>query len=206
MPPPTQRWIATVSDGERPDRQRQVEIAVRVDPPERTHRCAPADRLERGDLVDRRDLRRTRDRATRERRARISARPRPGAAAPRRWRRGASRRPAPAAPSAPASGSIPASHTRERSFRSRSTIITCSAASFTSSMSSPRRPRALDRHRPQQVAAPGEKELGRRGDDRPARRRRAAAGAAAEAVRARPRAPAGSPSNGAERCWTRFTW
>ena len=31
MPPPTQRWIAPVGDGERADRQREVEVAVRLD-------------------------------------------------------------------------------------------------------------------------------------------------------------------------------
>src|SRR5918996_665922 len=35
---------------------------------------------------------------------------------------------------------LPGSHTRERSFRSRSTIMTCSAASFSDSRSSPASP------------------------------------------------------------------
>ena len=70
----------------------------------------------------------------------------------------------------------------------------------------PGRPRALDRLGHEPAPAAGEEELGRGRDDRPARRRRAAAAAAGEAARARRRAPAGSPSNGAERCWTRFTW
>ena len=66
---------------------------------------------------------------------------------------------------------LPGSQTRERSLRSRSTIITCSAASFAEPASSPaaaRRARSLDRARPDAAAAPREEELGRAGDDRPA--------------------------------------
>ena len=65
-------------DRERPDRQRQVEVAVRIDPADRSHRRAAPDRLERCDVVDGGDLGRTRDRSAREGRPRISARPTPG--------------------------------------------------------------------------------------------------------------------------------
>ena len=57
-----------LGDGEGADRERELEVAVRPDPAERAHRRAAADGLERRDLVDRRDLRRARDRAARERR------------------------------------------------------------------------------------------------------------------------------------------
>ena len=66
MPPPTHRWIRAVGDGERADRQREVEVAVRMDASERAHRRAAADRLERGDHVERRDLRAAGDRAARQ--------------------------------------------------------------------------------------------------------------------------------------------
>jgi hypothetical protein len=55
-------------DGERPDRERELEVAVAVDAPERPHRRAAPDGLELRDQVDRRDLRGTRDRAARKRR------------------------------------------------------------------------------------------------------------------------------------------
>ena len=64
----------------------------------------------------------------------------------------------------------------------------------------------LDRARPDAAARAGEEELGRAGHDRPAVARRAARDGGAGAARARTRARAGSPSNGAERCWTRLTW
>ena len=138
MPPPTQRWICPVGDRERADRERELEVAVRLDPPERAHRRAAADRLERGDQVERRDLRAAGDRAAgqhgveqlRERHVRR-------AAPPRRSRRGASRRRARARRAARASARCRARQTRERSFRSRSTIITCSAASFADSTGTP---------------------------------------------------------------------
>ncbi len=60
---------------------------------------------------------------------------------------------------------VPASQMRERSFRSRSTIMTCSAASFgeaRSSVAVAARSRALDGHRPDEVAAAGEEQLRRR--------------------------------------------
>ena len=65
-PPPTQRWTAPVGDRERPDRQRELEVAVAVHAPERAHRRAATDRLERRDRVDRGDLRRAGDRAAGE--------------------------------------------------------------------------------------------------------------------------------------------
>ncbi len=66
---------------------------------------------------------------------------------------------------------LPGSHTRERSLRSRSTIITCSAASFSESRARRgrrQRPRSLDRHRPDAPSTAREEQLGRSGDDRPA--------------------------------------
>ena len=45
-------------DGERANRQREVEVSVRVDASERPHRRAATDRLERRDVVESRDLRR----------------------------------------------------------------------------------------------------------------------------------------------------
>ncbi len=101
----------------------------------------------------------------------------------------------------------PGSHTRERSLRSRSTIIVCSAASFSDSRRSsspsgrvpligivrsvrPRRWRkssgdAETTAQPSPTSGSGWS--GRSGASRAAR-------------------PAGSPRNGAERCWTTFTW
>ena len=67
-PPPTQRCIEPALDRERADRERELEVAVAPDASERAHRGAAADRLELRDQVDRRDLRRTGDRAARERR------------------------------------------------------------------------------------------------------------------------------------------
>jgi hypothetical protein len=43
----------TVRDRERPDRERQVEVAVRVHPPERAHRRPASDRLECPDQLER---------------------------------------------------------------------------------------------------------------------------------------------------------
>ena len=68
------------------------------------------------------------------------------------------------------------------------------------------RARALDRHRPDPVAAAGEEELRRGGHDRPVvGDERLGSGADAEA-RAAPPATMGRPANGACRCWTRLTW
>ena len=66
MPPPTQRWIRPVGDREGADRQRELEVAVAAHDAERAHRGAAADGLELGDQVDGGDLRRARDRASRE--------------------------------------------------------------------------------------------------------------------------------------------
>ena len=60
---------APLRDGERPDRQREIEVAVPVDPSERAHRSTASDRFDLGDQVHGRDLRSTRDRPARERRA-----------------------------------------------------------------------------------------------------------------------------------------
>src|SRR5205823_11304716 len=57
---------APVRDGKGPDREREVEVAVRTDAPEGAHRRTPADRLELRDPVDRRNLRRPGDRTARE--------------------------------------------------------------------------------------------------------------------------------------------
>ena len=79
-----------LGDGERADRQREVEVAVAADDAERSHRGATADRLERGDQVERGDLRRAGDRAAREGRVRAARRGRRRrGACPRPSRRGA---------------------------------------------------------------------------------------------------------------------
>ena len=128
---------APVGDREGADRERQLEVAVAVHPPERTHRRAASDGLERRDQVDRGDLRRTRHRAAGERRREQLRQPDPG---PQRALDGRDHvldaGQSAASPSAPASARIRGTHTRERSLRSRSTIITCSAASFEDSRSS----------------------------------------------------------------------
>ena len=158
--------------------------------PERAHGGAPADRLELRDQIHGSDLRRARDRAAGERRRRGAPRgPRRRGAFPPRSRPCARRPRARASAISSGQRTVPGSHTRERSFRSRSTIITCSAASFSDSASSAalaERSRALDRHRPDPPPAAGEEELGRGGDDRPAvaDERLARAAAAASASRA----------------------
>ena len=169
MPPPTQRWI-------RPSATASVRIVSasskspsgRSDA-ERAHRGAAADRLERGDQVDGRDLRRAGDRAAGEGRARGSRRARrPGRSVPStvetrcvtpassRW--------------AISSGQVtePGSQTRARSLRSRSTIITCSAPSFSPSTSTPAGRVPLIGEVTSRRAAAREEELGRGRDDRPA--------------------------------------
>ena len=95
----------------------------------------------------------------------------------------------------------PGSQTRERSFRSRSTIITCSAASFSPSTCSPsgrvplighvhtRRPRRPRNSSGEADAIAQPPPLSKRGS-----KESSSAPSAA-----------GSPSNGAERCWTRLT-
>ena len=202
MPPPTQRWIVPVGDRERPDREREVEVAVPADPPERAHRRAAAHRLELGD---------------RGRPPRSSARPSPSrrGTSPRGSRR--ARLPSRSVPSTvetmcstPASSRVamssgqrtdPGSQTRERSLRSRSTIITCSAASFSDARSSCRasaRPRALDRHRPDAARRAARGRAPARRTRPPSRRRRTASRMQRPQRRERaPRAPAGSPANGA---------
>ena len=200
---------APVCDRERADREREVEVAVRAGSCRArpsTLRGRPA-RAPRCGRWPRSSARRSPSRrGTSPRAARSATRPR--GACPRRARRGARRRPAVARVISSGHVTEPGSQTRDRSFRSRSTIITCSAASF-SRLGEPlaaRRARALDRHRPDPATAAREEELGRGGDDRPAvadERPRDAAAAAAQAAR---RGPAGSPRNGADRCWTRFTW
>jgi hypothetical protein len=67
-----------VGDRERPDGQREVEVAVPVDAPERAHRGAATHRLELGDQVDRGDLGRAGHRASRERRLEDLGQPDPG--------------------------------------------------------------------------------------------------------------------------------
>ena len=141
MPPPTQRWRRPLGDGERPDRQRELEVAVAVHAPERpidaprptgsSAAIRSTAAIFGAPVIDPPGKRRLRG----SRRAR-----RPAAARPRPSRRGA-RRPR-AARGVISSGqrTLPGSQTRERSLRSRSTIITCSAASFAEASSSARRP------------------------------------------------------------------
>src|SRR5581483_1343529 len=54
---------ATLRDRERTDRQCEVEVAVRMDAPQRSHRRAAPDGLERGDELERGELRAAGDRA-----------------------------------------------------------------------------------------------------------------------------------------------
>ena len=101
----------------------------------------------------------------------------------------------------------PVSQTRERSFRSRSTIITCSAASFSDSVS-PAPPAGrvpligiVQTRRPLRARkTSGEAETIAQPSPTNGRRCSGRSGASLSAK------PAGSPRNGAERCWTRFTW
>ncbi len=70
-----------------------------------------------------------------------------------------------------ATRTLPGRQTRPRSFRSRSTIMTCSARSLglaAIGSPAPAGPRALDRHRAGAVAARLQEELRRGRDDRPA--------------------------------------
>ena len=80
-----------------------------------------------------------------------------------------------------------------RSFRSRSTIITCSAASLSDSVSPfpSGRPRALDGHRPHAPTPARKEQLGGGGNDRPAVACEPRADGAAAADRASRRGPRG---------------
>ena len=97
----------------------------------------------------------------------------------------------------------PGSQTRERSLRSRSTIITCSAASFSPSTCSPsgRVPLigAVQTRRPRRARKSS-------GEADTTAQPSPASVARPEARRAGRRARRRSPSNGAARCWTRLTW
>ena len=212
MPPPTQRWIApsaiaNVRIVSARSRSPFAVDRVRARPWTRLGRPARA-----GDEVDRRDLRRARHGAAREGRREELREPDAVAQRPLdRARPCARRRPARAVcHRAPASAPSPASHTRERSFRSRSTIITCSAASFSEARSSrgfAERPRPLDRHRPDALAAPREGRARATRRRSPSRRRRTATAASGRSGASALRELAqGRPRTGASRCWTRLTW
>ncbi len=157
MPPPTHRWIrpaATAKVRIVSARSRSPFERIR---PERAHRGAPADRLERGDVVDGGDLRSAGDRAAGEGRGEQLGERRVLAQRPLH-RRDEMRRPPPARRAAISSGqrTLPGSQTRERSLRSRSTIITFSAASFGRDQlgRAADRARPLDRGRPGAAPAP----------------------------------------------------
>ena len=110
-----------LGDRERPDRQREVEVAVRVHAADGAHRGAAADRLESGDVVDRGDLRRAGDRAARERRLEQLGQPDPLPERPLdRGDQVLHARQLVLVPSAPASGRCPArTRARGRSARGR---------------------------------------------------------------------------------------
>ena len=155
-------------DGEGADRQRQLEVAVRLDRPERAHRRAAADGLEPRDVVDRGDLRRARDRAARERRAQDLGE-------------------ADAGPQPAFDGRDEMRHARELALRhqlgpadrpdlahAREIValqvddhhVLGGVLRVVDVLAD--RARALDRHRPEPLAAAREEELRRGGDDRPA--------------------------------------
>ena len=207
MPPPTQRCTRPCGDANVRIVSARSKSPFGPERPERAHRRAAADRLERGDQVERRDLRRAGHRAAGERRREdLRERRRRRAAGPRRSRRGASR---------PASSRCAISSGQRTDPARRRARGRCARGRRSSRArrrpSRPRRPRPRARVPLIGIVRSGDprrarKQLRRGRDDRPAvageRPRHGAAGAA----RARPRAPAGSPANGADRCWTRFTW
>jgi hypothetical protein len=100
---------------------------------------------------------------------------------------------------------VPGSLTRDRSLRSRSTIITCSAVSFGSSMSTPagRVPligfvTSVSPRRARNSSGDAET------TDQPSPSNGSACSGRNGASDAA--SPCTSPANGADRCWTRFTW
>ena len=102
---------------------------------------------------------------------------------------------------------VPASQTRERSFRSRSTIITCSAASFSDARSSAAAPRGrvpligIVRIRSPRRArkSSGEAETTAQSPLTKGSGCSGRSGKASASAR-------GFPANGAWRCWTTLTW
>ena len=126
-----------VGDGEGANRECQVDVAVRVDAPERAHRRAATDRLECGDHAERAIFGQPVTDPPGSTASRSSVRPTSSRSSASTV---ATRCVTPASSrSASSSGqrTVPARATRARSFRSRSTIITCSAASFADSTGTP---------------------------------------------------------------------
>jgi hypothetical protein len=178
-----------LGDRERPDRQREVEVAVAADDAERSHRRAAADRLERGDQVERGDLGRAGDRAAREGgREKLGQ---PDIRPQRPLDRGDEMRDA---------GELALGHQLRPVHRARladageivalqvddhhvlgGVLLTLDVLS--------ERPRSLDRRSPDATAAPGEEEFGRGGDDRPAVARQQPRAERAEPARQRLSAP-----------------
>ena len=157
-----------LGDRERPDRQRQVEVAVAADDAERAHRRAAADGLERGDQVERGDLRRAGDGAAGERRRQQLGEP---DLLPQRSLDGRDEvgdagelaldhqlRPAHGAGLADA-GEVVALEVDDHHVLGGVLLALDVLAE---------RARPLDRRRPDAPAAPGEEELGRGGHDGPA--------------------------------------
>ena len=112
-----------------------------MDDADRAHRGAAADRLELGDEVDRGDLRRAGDRAAGKRRLEDLRQPDSVPQLPSTVETMCSTPASSRVAMSSGQRTVPGLHTRERSFRSRSTIITCSAASFSDPRSSAAAPR-----------------------------------------------------------------
>ena len=191
IPPPTQRWI-------RPSATANVRIVsasskspFAANRPEGAHRRAAADRLEARDVIDRGDLRRAGDRPAREGRGQDLRQPdaRAQTALDRRDEMRHAGKLVLDHQLGPANRADPADAREIVAFEIDDHHVLGSVLRVVDVLA--RRPGALDRHRPQPVAAAGEKELGRGGDDRPAFRRRTGAGEAAGAVRMPPRAHSG---------------
>ena len=217
MPPPTQRWI-------RPSAIANVRIvsASSRSPFPCTRPSAPIDAPRpTGSSAAMRSTAaifgapvtdppgNSRSEELRETDARAGALPRPS-------RPGARRPRGARAPSARASARCPGTQTRERSLRSRSTIITCSAASFAEARSSARPPRGrvpliglVQTRRPRRARkSSGEAETIAQPSPSSSRHALSPSGASFGCVRgpSREASAAGRPANGAERCWTRLTW
>ena len=138
MPPPTQRWMRSVRDGEGADRQREVEVAVR----RRRGRARPSRRRGRPARA------RRSGRAPRSSGAPVteppgktasssSARPTSGRSVPSTVETRCVTPASSRSTSSSGQRTDPGSQTRARSLRSRSTIIMCSAASLAPSTGSP---------------------------------------------------------------------
>ncbi len=160
-----------LGQGERPDGQGEVEVAVPTNAPERPHRRAATDGLELRDEVDGRDLRRTRHRSTGE--GRVEDLGEPDLCAEHAFdardhvldagelARGHQLRPAHRPRLADAGEVVPLEVDDHH-------VLGSVLRGVTKLMPSPGRAGALDGHRPHPPAPTREEELRRRGHDRPA--------------------------------------